>query len=206
MKRKNEITIRSSAAEYLTFISASGEGGVEAVYADENVWLSQKMMALLYDVSVSTINEHITNILDDKEVDENSTIRKFRIVQMEGNREVEREVYHYNLKAIISVGYKVDSEKELSNLGRLVSAYLDLAEDRAERHIPMTMKDWEERLNAFLELMEYGVLSDNGKVSAEIAKQKAETEFEKFRIVQDKMYSSDFDKYIDELLINKDKN
>ena len=91
------------------------------------------------------------------------------------------------------------SEEELRNLSRLVSGYLDLAESRAARHIPMTMKDWAERLNSLLELMDYGILKDNGKVTAELAKQKAETEFEKYRIIQDRLYSSDFDKYLIEL-------
>ena len=337
--KKNEITVRSSAAEYLTFITASGESGVEAVYADENVWLSQKMMALLYDVETNTVNYHLKKAYSDQELDEQSTIRNFRIVRREGTRNVERDVLHYNLKAIIAVGYKVDSEKavqfrkwatdiieeytvkgfamdderlkrggtvltqqyfdellervreirlserrfyqkitdiyataldydagskttkqffanvqnklhfavtgstaaeivynradsgkphmgltswegspegkvhkydvtiaknylseeELNNLSRLVSGYLDLAESRAERHIPMTMKDWAERLNGLLELMDYGVLKDNGKVSAELAKQKAETEFEKYRIIQDQLYTSDFDRYLLEL-------
>ena len=337
MKKNNSI-IRSSTAEYLTFITASGEGGVEAIYADENVWLSQRMMALLYDVEVHTINYHIKKLQDDHEI-ESSTIRNFRIVQKEGAREVERDITHYNLKVIIAVGYKVDSQKavqfrkwatgiieeytikgyamdddrlknggtvltkqyfeellerireirlserrfyqkitdiyataldydaksettrlffanvqnklhyaitgntaaeivynrsdatkpnmgltnwtgspnskihkydvtvaknylseaELKNLSRLVSGYLDLAENRASRHIPMTMKDWAERLNGLLELMDYGVLQDNGKVTAELAKQKAETEFEKYRITQDMLYSSDFDKYLAEL-------
>ena len=93
MAKKNEITIRSSAAEYLTFITASGEGGVEAIYADENVWLSQRMMALLYDVSVATVNEHIKTIIKDSELDESSTIRNFLIVRDEGNREVKREIW-----------------------------------------------------------------------------------------------------------------
>lgn len=339
MAKKKEITIRSSAAEYLTFITATGEGGVEAIYADENVWLSQKMMALLYDVSVATVNEHIKKIIKDSELDEKSTIRDFLIVRNEGNREIKREIKHYNLKMIIAVGYKVDSakavqfrkwatdiieeytikgfamdddrlkrggsiltqqyfnellerireirlserkfyqkitdiyataldydgksettkiffanvqnklhfaitgntaaeivynradsdkpnmgltnwegspnskihkydvaiaknylsEEELQILSRLVSGYLDLAEDMAERHIPMTMKDWAERLNSLLELMNYGLLQDNGRISAELAKQKAESEFEKYRIVQDRLYSSDFDKYLIEL-------
>ena len=338
-EKKNEIAVRSSAAEYLTFITASGESGVEAVYADENVWLSQKMMALLYDVETNTVNYHLKKAYSDQELDEESTIRNFRILRKEGTRNVERDVLHYNLKAIIAVGYKVDSEKavqfrkwatdiieeytvkgfsmdderlkrggtvltqqyfdellervreirlserrfyqkitdiyataldydagskttkqffanvqnklhfaitgytaaeivynradsgkphmgltswegspegkvhkydvtivknylseeELNNLSRLVSGYLDLAESRAERHIPMTMKDWSERLNGLLELMDYGVLKDNGKVSAELAKQKAETEFEKYRIIQDQLYTSDFDKYLIEL-------
>ena len=335
-KKKNEITVRSSAAEYLTFITASGESGVEAIYADENVWLSQKMMALLYDVETNTVNYHLKKAFLDGELDDNSVIRNFRITASDGKQ---YDTKHYNLKAIIAVGYKVDSQKavqfrkwasdvieeytvkgfamdddrlkrggtiltqqyfdellqrvreirlserrfyqkitdiyataldydaksettkqffanvqnklhfavtgntaaeiiynradseqtnmgltswegspkgkihkydvvvaknylseeELLNLSRLVSGYLDLAESRATRHIPMTMKDWSERLNSLLELMDYGILKDNGKVSAELAKQKAETEFEKYRIIQDRLYTSDFDKYLIEL-------
>ena len=335
-KKKNEITVRSSAAEYLTFITASGESGVEAIYADENVWLSQKMMALLYDVETNTVNYHLKKAFLDGELDDNSVIRNFRITASDGKQ---YDTKHYNLKAIIAVGYKVDSQKavqfrkwatdiieeytvkgfamdddrlkrggtiltkqyfdellqrvreirlserrfyqkitdiyataldydaksettkqffanvqnklhfavtgntaaeiiynradseqtnmgltswegspkgkihkydvvvaknylseeELLNLSRLVSGYLDLAESRATRHIPMTMKDWAERLNSLLELMDYGILKDNGKVSAELAKQKAETEFEKYRIIQDRLYASDFDKYLIEL-------
>ncbi len=105
-KKKNKITIRSGAAEYLTFIAASGESGVEAVYADENVWLTQKMMGVLYDVTTPTINEHIAKIFADSELEQGATIRNFRIVQTESERQVERDVKHYNLPMIISVGYK----------------------------------------------------------------------------------------------------
>jgi len=336
--KKENLTIRSGVSEYLTFVTASGNSEVEAVYADENVWLSQRMMSLLYDVEVNTINYHIKKIINDNEVD-SSTIRNFRIVQKEGLRDIERDVVHYNLKVIIAVGYKVDSEKaiqfrkwateiiqeftvkgfaldderlknsgtvltkkyfeellerireirlserlfyqkitdiyataldydansittknffasvqnmmhfaitgntaaeiiysradadktnmgltswdgspkgkihkydvsiaknylsedELANLARLVSGYLDLAESQAIRHIPMTMKDWSERLTGLLKLMDYGLLKDNGKITAELAKQKAESEFEKYRIVQDRLYSSDFDKFLLEL-------
>ena len=110
-KAKKHDIIRSSAAEYLTFVAASGDGGVEAIYVDENVWLSQKMMAELYDVDISTINEHLKKIYADSELKEEATIRKFPIVRKEGNREVKREPMHYNLKAIIAVGYKVNSER-----------------------------------------------------------------------------------------------
>ncbi len=108
-KNKKHIpTIRSSAAEYLTFVAASGEGGIEAVYADENVWLSQKMMAVLYDVNVRTVNEHLKKIFADSELQENSVIRKFRITASDGKN---YNTSHYNLSAIIAVGYKVNSER-----------------------------------------------------------------------------------------------
>ena len=105
---QKEITIRSSAAEYLTFITATGEGGVEAIYADENVWLTQKMMGALYNVETNTINYHLKKIFEDSELNENSVIRKFRITAADGKEYITN---HYNLKAIIAVGYKVNSEK-----------------------------------------------------------------------------------------------
>lgn len=342
-KKKNEITIRSSAAEYLTYVAAIGDDSdsIEVRYEDEDIWLTQKMLATVYGVNVATINEHISNIYKDKELEKDSTIRKFRIVQKEGSRKVSRDVTHYNLQMIIAVGFKVNneravqfrkwanqlvkdytikgwvmdderlknggsiltekyfeeqlerireirmserkfyqkitdiyatsidydktakatirfftavqnklhyavsgntaaeiiynradhkkenmgltswegapnskihkydviiaknylSENEIAQLERMVSAYLDLAEMQAMRHIPMTMADWEERLNGFLTLWDHEMLKDNGKISAEMAKLHAETEFEKYRIVQDQIYISDFD----ELLLNTKK-
>ena len=113
MKKKKEITIRSSAAEYLTYVAAVGDRpeAVEIRYEDENVWLTQKMMAQLYDVDVRTINEHITHVFNDGELEPEATIRNFRIVQLEGTRNVSREVKHYNLQMIISVGFKVNNER-----------------------------------------------------------------------------------------------
>ena len=340
-RKKADKLIRSSAAEYLTYVAAAGENGVELRYEDENIWLTQKMLSVLYGVSTSAINQHIKKILEDKELEEKSTIKNFLIVQDEGNRKISRNVIHYNLQMIIAVGFKVDNERaiqfrkwanqivkdftikgwvmdderlkndgsiltkkyfeeqlerireirmserkfyqkitdiyatsidydktakatirffssvqnklhyavsgntaaeiiynradsqkenmgltswkgapdskihkydvviaknylsetEIGQLERMVSAYLDLAEMQAMRHIPMTMEDWEERLNGFLTLWDHDVLKDNGKISAEMAKIHAETEFEKYRIVQDKIYVSDFD----ELLL-KSKN
>jgi hypothetical protein len=302
------------------------------------VWLSQKMMAKLFDVDVRTINEHLKNIFKSKELEEISTIRKFRTVQNEGNRTVEREIEFYNLDAIISVGYRVNSKKatqfriwatkvlkqfaikgyvldkkrlengsflnenyfdelleeireirlsernfyqkitdiyttsldynkeaqttkeffarvqnkmhyaihkhtapeliikradakkehmgltswknapkgkiiktdvsiaknylkkeELESLSRIVSAYLDLAEERAIRKIPMTMDDWSKRLDKFLEFDDREILKNAGKITQEIAKEHAETEFEKYRITQDKLFQSDFDKLIEKI-------
>ena len=340
MAKKNtkEITIRSSAAEYLTFVAAAGDdkNSVEVRYEDENIWITQKMLAVLYEVETNTINYHIKKIFEDSELSEVATIRKFRIVQTEGNRQVSRDVEHYNLQMIIAVGFKVNSEravqfrkwvnfiakeytikgyamdderlkndgsiltkkyfeeqlerireirsserkfyqkitdiyataidydrdakstkrfyatvqnkmhfavhghtaaeliveradstkehmglttwqdapngkikksdvtvaknylseKELGQLNRMVSAYLDFAENMANRHIPLTMEDWEKRLNSFIEMFEYGLLEDAGKVTAEIAKLHAETEFEKYRIIQDRLFESDFDRFI----------
>ena len=115
MKKKNEITIRSSAAEYLTFIAATGddEEAIEVRYEDENIWLTQKMLSTLYNVEINTINYHIKKIYNDSELTEDSTIRKFRIVQKEGSREVARDVVHYNLQMIIALGFKVDNERAI---------------------------------------------------------------------------------------------
>ncbi|MFR2710165.1 MAG: virulence RhuM family protein [Frisingicoccus sp.] len=346
-KKKDEITIRSSAAEYLTYVASIGDqqDSIEMRYEDENIWLTQKMMATLYDVNVRTINGHIKKIYTDSELEKTLTIRNFRIVQNEGSRQVSREVAHYNLQMIIAVGFKVNneraiqfrkwangivkdytikgwvvdderlknggsvltveyfdrlleqireirlserrfyqkitdiyataldydrtakitkqffakvqnkmhyavhghtaaeliyeradaerphmglttwaaapegkivksdvsiaknylSEKEMRSLERIVSAYLDLAEDRAERHIPMTMEDWSKRLDLFLIADDREVLQNAGKITAEIAKAKAETEFEIYRIVQDRLFMSDFDKYLLELEENTKK-
>ena len=112
-KKENVSIVRSSAAEYLTYVASTGEqdSSVEMRYEDENIWLTQKMMAQLYDVSVPTINEHIKKIYADSELEQGATIRNFRIVQTEGSREVCREVVHYDLQMIIAVGFKVNSER-----------------------------------------------------------------------------------------------
>ena len=160
-KKNKEITIRSSAAEYLTFVSAIGDQpeSVELRYQDENIWLTQRLMAELYGVDVRTINEHIQKIFSDNELSEDATIRNFRIVQ----------------------------------------TYLDFAELQATRHIPMTMADWEERLNSFLTLWNPDILQDADRISAELARAKAETEFEKYRVIQDRVFQSDFDRLLVEL-------
>ena len=346
-KKKDELKIRSGAAEYLIYVASVGEqeDSIEMRYEDENIWLTQKMMAGLYDVDVRTISDHIKKVYLDSELEESATIRKFRIVQTEGSRQVQRETNHYNLQMIIAVGFKVNNERavqfrkwanrivkdytikgwvmdeerlknggsvltveyfdrlleqireirlserrfyqkitdiyatsldydrtasttkqffakvqnkmhyavhghtaaeliyeradaekphmglatwaaapdgkivksdvsvaknylneqEMRSLERIVSAYLDLAEDRAERHIPMTMEDWSKRLDLFLMADDREVLQDTGKITAEIAKSKAETEFEKYRIIQDRLFMSDYDRYLLELEENTKK-
>ena len=308
--KKNQITIRSSVAEYLTDVVFDGDqqDSIEMHYEDDNIWMTQKMMATLYDVDVRTINEHIKKIYSDSELEEDATMRNFRIVQTEGSRQVIRDTKHYNLQMIIAVGFKVNneravqfrkwansivkdytikgwamdgerlknggsvltveyfnrlleqireirlserrfyqkitdiyataldydrtakttkqffakvqnkivksdvsvaknylSEQEMRSLERIVSAYLDLAEDRAERRIPMTMEDWAKRLDLFLMADDREVLQDAGKITAEIAKAKAETEFEKYRVVQDRLFMSDFDRYMLQLEENTKK-
>jgi hypothetical protein len=333
----SEKRIRNSTAEFLIFTGQAGEQSIEARYEDETVWLSQKLMAALFAVDVRTINEHLKNIYSQQELTPEATNRKFRIVQMEGHRQVSREVDFYNLDAIISVGYRVNSvratqfrqwatqvlrefaikgyvldkqrmengaflgedyferllqeireirlserkfyqkitdiyttsvdynkdapttkaffakvqnklhfaihgrtaaelireradstkqnmglttwdkcpdgrilkadvviaknyltKEELESLGRIVNAYLDLAEDRAHRKIPMTMEDWATRLDAFLAFDERNILRDAGKISAEVARQHAESEFEKYRIVQERLFENDFDRQLEE--------
>ncbi len=340
-KGADEKTIRSAAAEYLSYVAAVGDQreSIEVRYENENIWLTQKMMAILYNVEVNTINEHIKKICEDSELEEEATIRNFRIVQTEGSRQVVRDVKHYSLPMIISVGFKVNneravqfrkwangvlekytirgwaidserlknggsvltteyfdrlleqirgirlserkfyqkitdiyataldydktakttkqffakvqnkmhyavhghtaaeiiyeradankprmglttwesaptgkiakrdviiaknylSENEMKSMERIVSAYLDLAEDRAERHIPMTMEDWTKRLDLFLAADERDVLQDAGKITDAIAKAKAETEFEKYWVIQDHQFMSDYDEYLLEL-------
>jgi len=342
-EKKETSIVRSSAAEYLTFVAASGQGGVEAVYADENIWLSQKMMGVLYDVETHTVNYHLKKVFSDSELEEDSVIRNFRITAADGKN---YNTKHYNLSAIIAVGYKVNSERavqfrkwatqviqeftikgytmdderlkndgtvlgkkyfeeqlerireirlserkfyqkitdiyatsidydvtaqatkrffatvqnklhwaihgqtaaevivdradhqkqnmglstwkdapkgkiqkfdvsvaknyltenEMAQLQRLVSAYLDVAEDMALRQIPMTMQDWETRLNKFIEATDREILQDAGRVTAEIAKAHAESEFEKYRIIQDRLFESDFDRLMKQLEHKNDKN
>jgi hypothetical protein len=169
-KTDKEVSIvRSSAAEYLTFVAAGGdrETSVEMRYEDENIWLTQKMMATLYDVSVPAINQHLSRIFTDNELTRAATVKQYLIVQTEGSRQVKRDVEHYNLQAM--------------------------------RKIPMTMEDWEKRLSGFLTLWDRDILQDAGKVSAEIAKAHAESEFEKYRIVQDRLFESDFDRMLKQI-------
>ncbi len=156
--------VRSSAAEYLTFVAAGGTGGVEAVYADESIWLTQKMMGVLYDVETQTINYHLKTVFSDSELQEAAVIRNFRITAADGKN---YNTKHYKLSAIIAVGYKVNSE-------RAVQFRKWAATDRE-------------------------ILQDAGKVTAEIAKAHAESEFEKYRIVQDRLFESDFDRMLKQI-------
>ena len=153
-RKKNEVTIRSSAVEYLTFVASSGEGGVDAIYADENVWLSQKMMGVLYDVNVRTVNEHLKKIFSDNELDEDSVIRNFRITAADGKN---YDTMHYNLSAIIAVGYKVNSERAVQ------------------------FRKWATQVVEEYTIKAYVM------------------EFEKYRIVQDRLFQSDFDRYFAQL-------
>ena len=223
-KKKKEVTIRSSAAEYLTYIASVGDSNrsYEVRYEDENIWLTQKMMAALYDVDVRTINEHIKNIYADSELTEEATIRKFRIVQTENTRQVTREVNHYNLQMIIAVGFKVNSERAVQFrkwVNRIASEYTIkgwvMDDVRLKEGTYLSDKYFDEQLERVREIraserkfyqkitdlyataVDYD--KDAGKVTAAIAKLHAETEFEKYRIIQDRAFMSDYDKYLLEL-------
>ncbi|MDA1021647.1 MAG: virulence RhuM family protein [Cyanobacteria bacterium] len=334
--KKNRLQIRNSTAEFLIFTSQAQEHSIEVRYEDETIWLSQKLMAELFDVNVRTVSEHLQNIFADGELDQDSVIRKFRTTASDGKT---YDTQFYNLDAIISVGYRVNSKRatqfrqwatqvlkefaikgyvldkkrlengsylgedyfeklledireirlserkfyqkitdiyttsvdynkdapttkeffakvqnkmhyaihghtaaeliveradsnkpfmgltnwenspggkilktdisiaknyltkeEIESLGRIVNAYLELAEDKAKRKIPMTMEDWSQRLDKFLEFDDRAVLQDAGRVSAEIARDHAASEFEKYRIVQDRLFESDFDKEVKKYL------
>jgi hypothetical protein len=164
---KNEKSlVRSSAAESLTFVAAGGSSAasIEMRYEDENIWLTQKMMATLYDVSVPAINQHLKRIFADNELEEASVVKQYLITDADGKN---YRVKHYSLQAM--------------------------------RKIPMTMEDWENRLAGFLKLWDREILQDAGKVTAEIAKAHAESEFEKYRIVQDRLFESDFDRMVKQI-------
>ncbi len=255
---KKKLQIRNSTAEFLIFQLQDKEEGVEIVYKDETLWVSQKAMSILFDVDRTVITKHLKSIFDAEELDKDSVCAIFAHTAEDGKI---YQTQHYNLDAVISVGYRVNSvratqfrqwctavlrqfaihrhtaaelireranaekehmglttwenspngkivktdvsiaknylkEAELDDMGHLVNAFLDLAESRAKRHIPMTMEDWAKHLDRILSLDDRALLSDNGKVSAEEAKMYAESEFEKYRIVQDRLFESDFDREI----------
>lgn len=228
-----ELKVRSSAAEFLIFEEQSHADSINVVYQDDTLWMSQKMMGLLFDVESNTITYHLGEIYKIGELEEKATTRKIRVVQKEGTREVSRAIDHYNLDAVtqqtaaeiiydradsekshmglstwkkapdgkilksdVSIAKNYLSKEELDDLSLIVNAVLDFAEARARRHIPMTMQDWSERMEKYLLSDDRDILTDAGKISMEIAKDYAESEYEKYRIVQDQLYESDFDKLV----------
>ncbi len=166
---KNELTIRNSTAEFLIFEKQAHGDSIEVRYEDETLWLTQKMMAQLFDVESNTITYHLKEVFDSGELERQATTRKFRVVQTEGSRQVTRNIDHYNLDAVISVGYRVNSIRARA--------------DSDQEHMGLT--HWAD---------DRDILKDACKISMEIAKSHAESEFEKYRIVQDRLYTSDFDK------------
>ena len=332
MDTNNKLQIRNSTAEFLIFTHQNQSDGIEVRFQNEMIWLTQRLMAKLFDCSTDNISLHLKNIFAEGELNENSVAEDFSVTASDGKN---YRTKHYNLDAIIAVGYRVNSkratafrqwatsvlrdfalrgyvidrkrmengvflgedyfehllaeireirlserrfyqkitdiyatamdynkdatltksffakvqnklhyavhghtaaeliaaranaekehmgltswekspdgkivktdvsvaknyltEPELASLGRIVNAYLDLAEDRAKRHIPMTMEDWAKRLDKFLEADEREILQHGGRITAQMAKELAESEFEKFRIKQDQLFESDFDREI----------
>ena len=160
-KEKDEITLRSSVAEYLTYVASVGDqqDSIEMCYEDENIWLTQKIMATLYDVDVRTINEHIKKIYSDSELEEDSTIRKFRIVQIEASRQVTRDTKHYNLQMIIAVGFKVNSERAVQFrkwVNQIAKEYTIkgwvIDDERLKRGTYLTEKYFDEQLERIREI------------------------------------------------------
>ena len=245
--KNNTLQIRNSTAEFLIFAYQSKGDGVEVRVQDGTIWLSQKSMGLLFDTSTDNIGLHFKNIFAESELNEVSTTEDFSVVQQEGNREVSRMVKHYNLDAIIAVGYRVNSkratafrqwatvvlrdfalrgyvivvswekspkgkivktdvsiaknyltESELGSLGRIVNGYLDFAEEYAKQQIPLTMNDWAKHLDLILQANGRDLLQNTGIITAALAKQHAENEFEKYRPIQDRLFESDFDRVIKE--------
>ena len=218
-KKKDEITIRSSVAEYRTYVATVGDqqDSIEMRYEDENIWLTQKITdiyatALDYDYTVKTTKQFFAKVQNKMHY----AVHGHTAAELIYER-ADADKSHMGLttwaaapegkivKSDVSVAKNYLSEKEMRSLERIVSAYLDLAEDRAERHIPMTMEDWAKRLDLFLMADDREILQDAGKITAEIAKAKAETEFEKYRVIQDRLFMSDFDKYMLELEENAKK-
>ncbi|MFT4217730.1 MAG: RhuM family protein [Micropruina sp.] len=171
--------VRSSAAEYLTFVAATGDGGgaVELRYEDENIWLTQKLMAELYGVSVQMVSKHLQTLFESGELQPESVIKRYLITAADGK--------NYNTQHCSQF------------LNRLVSMYLDFAEFQAMRKVPMSIQDLAARLDGFLEFNGTEILVGPGRVSAEQAKLHAETEFERHRTVQDRLFSSDFDRFLE---------
>ena len=213
-EKKDSALVRSSAAEYLTFVASTGEDkdSIEMRYEDENIWLTQKMMATLYDVSVAAINQHLKKIFEDGELQEEAVIKKYLITATDGKK---YNTNHYNLQAIIAVGFKVNNQRAVRFrvwANQIVEQYTikgwAMDEERLKNggtvltkkyfEVPMTMEDWAKRLDIYLQADDLEVLKDAGKISAQLAKMHAETEFEKYRVVQDRLYQSDFDRYLEE--------
>jgi hypothetical protein len=208
--KDKKLQIRNSTAEFLVFTNQNRTSTIEVRYEDESIWLSQKLMAELFDVEVNTINYHLKEVYKSSEIQEHGTVRKFRIVQQEGERQVNRDIDFYNLDAIISVGYRVNSVRATQFRQWATQVLREYAikgyvldkkrmENGAKRRIPMTMEDWAKRLDLFLQFDERKILQNAGTISATIAKSHAESEFEKYRIIQDQLYQSDFDKLINKL-------
>ena len=189
-----QLQIRNSTAEFLIFQAEDKSQGVQVFYQDENIWATQKAMAELYGVDRSVITKHLKNIFESLELQQDAVSAIFAHTALDGKT---YNTQFYNLDAIISVGYRVNSIRatQFRRWATSVSAVLDFAEARAKRHIPMTMEDWAKRIDAYLNSDERPLLTDAGSVSHETAQEYAETEFEKYRVIQDRLFESDFDRF-----------
>lgn len=183
---EKKMQIRNSTVDFLVFTKQNSQDSIEVRVQDENVWLTQDGIAKLFDKGRSTITEHLTEIFASNELSEDSVCRKFRLTAPDGKIE----------KSDVSIAKNYLSKEELEKLERFVTMYLDYAEFQAKKQIPMTMEDWATRLNKFLDFNEMEILQDKGRVSAEIAKSFAESEFEKYRVIQDRLFESDFDLFL----------
>ncbi len=200
--------MRMFADSFLTFVLDGKEDGVQVLYKDETIWATQKAMSILFDCSTDNIGLHLKNIFNSNELDVNSTTEKISVVQTEGDRDVNRTMTFYNLDAVISVGYRVNSLRTTqfrqwtTNIIRqfAIRGYVIDKKRMAKRHIPMTMEDWANRIDIIFEAGGDTVLDNAGQISAEFAKQFAESEFEKYRIIQDRLFESDFDRFNQNLL------
>jgi hypothetical protein len=224
-KSPNSVRLRNSTAEFLTFAYQTGGDGVDVRVQDGTIWLSQKNMGLLFDTTPENVLMHLKNIFAEQELAEDSVAKVFLATAaakvqnkmhyaVHGHTAAElivRRADHTKermglttwvkapggkiLKSDVVVAKNYLTEAELADLGRIVNAYLDLAESRAKRRVPMTMEDWAKRLDIFLAADEREVLRDAGRISAEIAREHAKVEFEKYRVIQDRLFQSDFDTF-----------
>ena len=184
-----ELQIRNSTVDFLVFTRDAGEDGIEVRVQNGDVWLTQKAISQLFDVDRSVITKHLSNIFKEGELDENSVCAKFAQTADDGKI----------VKTDVSIAKNYLEKEELAELNEIVTMYLDYATRQARRHIPMTMEDWKTKLDAFLRFNDADVLQDKGKVTAAIAKEFAESEFEKYRVIQDSLYESDFDKLMNDM-------
>ena len=212
MKPENKLQIRNSTAEFLVFTRQAGEDGIEVRVAEETVWLTQKLMSTLFEVTVPTVNEHLANLYDQGEISPAATIRNSRTVQKEGTREVSRNVDFYNLDAIIAVGFRVNSARAIQFRQWATGVLRDYAirgyvldKERLKNGAFFSKAYFENLLAEIREIRAserrfYQKIQHPGKVSQAVAKAFAESEFEKYRIVQDRLFESDFDRHIKKAL------
>ena len=193
-----ELQIRNSTVDFLVFTRDAGEDGIEVRVQNGDVWLTQKAISQLFDVDRSVVTKHLSNIFKEGELDENSVCAKFAQTADDG-KSWKNAPDGKIVKTDVSIAKNYLEKEELAELNEIVTMYLDYATRQARRHIPMTMEDWKTKLDAFLRFNDADALQDKGKVTAAIAKEFAESEFEKYRVIQDSLYESDFDKLMNDM-------